>query len=172
MFGIMALIFADLLCFCNFFATGTVLIGMRYWAYLASKLLIAASLFSAGWYGLHAVWPRPQPFMRVQLDPFARDLGYTVAVMTFGLLALGVIYIILLDQRFRCRTCLRRLRMPVTSGGWNQWLMGPPRTDYICPYGHGTLRIPEVNIGGTADPNWKPIDDMWKELEELGPPRK
>jgi len=145
---------------------------VRYWAYLAGKLAAAAGVLALAWKGFHAVWPEPAPFMRVQLEPFARDLGYTVAVMVFGLLSVGLIYLVLLDQRFRCRTCLRRLRMPVTHGTWNQFLLGVPRTEYICLYGHGTLRVEEVHIAGVSDSNWKPNDDMWKELEELEESRK
>ncbi|MEZ5351435.1 MAG: hypothetical protein R2762_02275 [Bryobacteraceae bacterium] len=141
---------------------------MRYWAYLLAKLAAAWGLLFALWTGMHALWPEPEPFMRVRLQPFARDLGYTAAVMLFGLAAVGVVYLIVLDQRFRCRTCLRRLRMPVTRGSWNQLvLMGPPRTEYICPFGHGTLRVPDLHLESPEKPDWHPIDDMWKELAEL-----
>jgi hypothetical protein len=56
--------------------------------------------------------------------------------------------------------------MPLTQGLWNRTLMGPPRTDYICPFGHWTLRVPEVRLSG-AGSVWTPIGDMWRELEEL-----
>jgi hypothetical protein len=145
---------------------------VRYWGFLAVKLTAAAALLALAWKGFHSVWPQPEPFMKVQLEPFARDLGYTVAVMVFGLVSVGIIYLVLLDQRFRCRSCLRRLRMPVTHGTWNQLLLGAPRTEYICTYGHGTLQVEEVSLAGASDINWKPIEDMWKELEELEESRK
>ncbi|MBM3813280.1 MAG: hypothetical protein FJW20_16770 [Acidimicrobiia bacterium] len=140
---------------------------MRYISYLAGKLAAAAALLALAWKGLRAWWPEPYSFDEVKLDPFGRDLGYTAAVMLFSLMAVGLIYLVILDQRFRCRTCLRRLRMPVTRGTWNQFLLGVPSTEYICPYGHGTLRVEDVHLAGVSDMNWKPIDDMWKELEEL-----
>ncbi|MEZ5398036.1 MAG: hypothetical protein R2729_00120 [Bryobacteraceae bacterium] len=146
---------------------------MRYWAYLAAKLLVAWGLVAGAWKLMNALWPQPEPFMRVQLEPFARDLGYTVAVMLVGLFAVGLVYLVILDQRYRCRTCLRRLRMPLSKGSWNELvLMGPPRTEYICPFGHGTLRVPDLRLETNEPLDWHPIDDMWKELAELQDTRK
>jgi hypothetical protein len=58
--------------------------------------------------------------------------------------------------------------MPVHAGSWpNMLLFGQPRTEYICLYGHGTLKVPEVRITSTA-PDWeRHDDDIWKELEAL-----
>ena len=61
---------------------------------------------------------------------------------------MGVIWLAICDQRYRCRTCLRRLRMPILTGDWTHILLGPPRTEYICPFGHGTLKVDEVQITG------------------------
>ena len=39
--------------------------------------------------------------------------------------------------------------------------------EYICIYGHGTLKVPEVQITGSKS-DWEPHqDDIWKELESL-----
>ena len=55
-----------------------------------------------------------------------------------------------------CRVCLRRLRMPVETGSWSRMLQfGRPRIEYICPYGHGTLREDELQISGLENPEWK-----------------
>jgi hypothetical protein len=140
---------------------------MRYWAWLFAKLLMLCGIVAGLWKLMHLLWPEPEPFMRVHLEPFGRDLAYTIAVMVFSLFALGLLYLVILDQRFRCRTCLRRLRMPVSRGSWNQPLLGPPSTEYICLYGHGTLRVEDLHMAGSSAPDWKPIDDMWKELEEI-----
>jgi hypothetical protein len=146
---------------------------MRYWGYLALKLSAVAAFLRAGWWALNAWWPAPEPFLtQIQTQRFARDLGFTTAVMILWLIAVGLVYLAVVDQRLRCRTCLRPLRMPVSRGSWNQVLLGPPRTEYICPYGHGTLRVPELHLPGASYPAWEPIDDMWKELEELGTGRK
>jgi hypothetical protein len=145
---------------------------MRYWGLLAAKFA-AIGIFMLSVYAvLKAFWPMSDTVSRYGLAPFARDLGYTSVLMLLWLVGVGLAYLAILDQRYRCRTCLRRLRMPLTSGGWNGILLGPPRTDYICPFGHGTLRVPDLHISSGGDAEWDPIDDMWRELEELHSSRK
>ena len=62
------------------------------------------------------------------------------------------LYLIIWDQRYRCRVCLRRLRMPIETGSWSRMLQfGRPRIEYICPYGHGTLKEDELQISGLAE---------------------
>ncbi|MBM3739277.1 MAG: hypothetical protein FJW39_26190 [Acidobacteria bacterium] len=133
---------------------------MKYWSYFIAKVVAVACLLTLIWRGLHAVWPDPSPV-------FAQDLEYTFAVMFLSLFGFGLLYLSALDQRYRCRTCLRRLRMPVSFGTFNHVLLGAPRTDYICPWGHGTLRVSEVPFASPEKADWHAIDDMWKELYEL-----
>jgi hypothetical protein len=142
---------------------------MRYWAWLAIKLTAGAALLLGIDQLIHAWFPRPGAFLYAHPEPFAHDLAYTTVMMVFFLLCFGVLHLIIWDQRTRCRTCLRRLRMPVNAGSWsNMLLFGQPRTEYICVYGHGTLRIPEVELTGPKRPDWKANDDdIWKELESL-----
>lgn len=103
--------------------------------------------------------------MSVHVQPFAGDLIYTFALILYGLFCVGLVYAIIWDQRYRCRTCLRRLRMPIATGSWKNVLLGPPRTEYICVYGHGTLKFSELQITGRQQPDWqKHDDDIWKEL--------
>ena len=43
--------------------------------------------------------------------------------------------------------------------------LGLPRIEYICPYGHGTLREDDLRISGMSMAEWEPhSDDMWAEL--------
>jgi len=150
---------------------------MRYWGFLAAKLAAAgAILYGLRWTILRVV-PLPEPFSfpmaqqeryYVPNDPFAHDLGYTFLMMLYTLSAAGLLWIILWDQRYRCRTCLRRLRMPVLVGSWTHILLGRPRTEYICLYGHGTLKVEELQSTGHSEPDWQPHDDIWKELYALG----
>jgi hypothetical protein len=145
---------------------------MRYWAYLAAKIAVAgAALFGLlallNWY-----WPPDPPFRfrgtswQYQPPRFAYDLGYTLAVLLWFLLCVGAIYAIFFDQRYRCRVCLRKLRMPIETGSWSRSLLfGRPRIEYICPYGHGTLKEDELQISGLENPEWTPhSDDIWDEL--------
>ena len=148
------------------------LLSMKYWTYFIVKLAVIAGFMSLVWKGFHAIWPEPLPFMRVRQAPFAHDLGYTFAVLIFSLICVGLVHLSILDQRYRCRACLRRLRMPLTYGSWNHIFLRPPRTDYICPYGHGTLRVPDVHFTSPEHIDWRPIDDMWKELYDLEESKK
>jgi len=93
-------------------------------------------------------------------------LAINVALMVWFLLGVGMLYLIVYDQRYRCRVCLRRLRMPVETGSRGFMLqMGRPRTEYICPYGHGTLKQEEFQTSGLENPEWTSHSgDMWDEL--------
>jgi hypothetical protein len=144
---------------------------MKYWGYLLAKFAGAFALLWAIGYGAGKLFPKPSTtFWNQRQDPFAHDLTYTTAMMVYFLLTVGVIYLVIWDQRYRCRTCLRKLRMPVSAGSWpNMFLKGQPRMEYICIYGHGTLKVPEVELTGPKTMDWQPHnDDIWKELEALG----
>src|SRR5271155_1502577 len=113
---------------------------MKYWGYLLAKLVVAGLFLGALWYGVRALLPKHVVYLYSQTDPFGHDLGYTAVMMLYFLVCAGALAVIVWDQRYRCRTCLRRLRMPVAAGSWpNMLLIGEPRMEYICFYGHGTL---------------------------------
>lgn len=141
---------------------------MSYWLYLAAKL----ALVGGGVYGLqYAVghlFPPPMP-TRFGTAPslFLYDMGYTFAVLGVWLIGAGLVYLAIWDQRRRCRTCLRKLMMPIPTGSWGNILtIGRPKTEWICRFGHGTLRIEELQFTGKQTPDWEPHgDDIWKELE-------
>jgi hypothetical protein len=142
---------------------------MRYWAYFAAKIAVAAGVFR----GLVALlnWKFPPELANIHgfrfVPPrFGYDLTFTLASMGLFVLAAVTVKFIIMDQQHRCRVCLRRLRMPVETGSWSYMLqLGRPRIEYICPYGHGTLKEDELQISGTAEPEWTPhSDDIWEEL--------
>src|ERR1043166_8814004 len=150
---------------------------MRYWAFLSGKLLAIAGLSYAMFAALQRFWPPPQQFAYVYLGElsgaaqpytprFGHDLGFTLAVGLWFLLSCGMLYGAIWDQRYRCRVCLRRLRMPVETGSWSRMLQfGRPEIEYICTYGHGTLKEDEFQISGLEGPEWTPhSDDLWAEL--------
>jgi len=140
---------------------------MRYCAYFAAKLVTVAATFYGLLVLLNWYWP-PEPPSRFSYIPprFGYNLGYTLTVLILFLLFTAGMYFIIWDQRYRCRVCLRQLRMPVETGSWSRMLQfGRPRIEYICPYGHGTLREDELQISGLENPEWTPhSDDMWEEL--------
>ena len=138
---------------------------MKYWGYLIAKLVAAGGLVAGLWFCVERMLPPPQPFLTQEVDGFGQDLGWTLVVFALWLLSVGLLYWIIRDQKTRCRVCLRRLRMPVAMGSWsNSLLLSPPRTEWICPYGHGTLSIMDIQFSGEEDPDWHKNGDMWDEL--------
>lgn len=150
---------------------------MKYWLYLAAKLLLGAGAV----YGLQAALisfypqaPTPLPRFGPAQPLFLHDMLFTFATLGVWLIGTAVLFAILWDQRRRCRTCLHRLIMPLRTGSWgNIVTSGRPQTEWICPFGHGTLRIEELQITGRQSPDWEPHDDdIWKELESYYQARK
>jgi len=142
---------------------------MKYWGFFCAKLALAAGVLYLVWQGVLWLLPAPTPFLYMWQPRFAHDLPSTLALGGFFLLCCGALYLIVLDQMYRCRVCVRRLRMPVETGSWSRMLqLGRPRIEYICPYGHGTLKVPEVQIAGREQPDWEQHGDIWQELSSLG----
>jgi hypothetical protein len=100
------------------------------------------------------------------LDHAGASLAINLALMVWFVLAVVTLYLIVRDQRYRCRVCVRRLRMPVESGSRSFMLqLGRPRVEYICPYGHGTLKQEEYGTSALENPEWtESSGDMWEEL--------
>jgi hypothetical protein len=152
---------------------------MKYWSYLAAKLALATGL--ALW--LHHVvqysFPIP-PKNRYGFRPslFLQDMNFTFAILAVWMVATGLFALVIWDQRRRCRTCLRRLRMPISLGSWsNMLIFGRPQTAWICPYGHGTLKRDDVQLdvqlAAFSQTSWEPHgDDIWKELESYSSTEK
>jgi hypothetical protein len=142
---------------------------MRYWAWFAAKLAVAI----AGSGGLLKWVSRLFPADKDTLAPLGKGVSYLLcdlALMLVFLLFAGALYLAVWDQRYRCRVCLRRLRMPIATGSWSQILLfGRPQIEYICPYGHGTLREDDLHISGMSSAEWTPhSDDIWAELTAPG----
>ena len=138
---------------------------IRYWGFLLLKLA-GAAMGSAGslWF-LNLFWLPCTPLFRLNAHRFAFDLWYTTLVGVWFLFAYGLFYLAVWDQRYRCRTCVRRLRMPIETGSWGYMLqLGRPQIEYICAYGHGKLNVEEVQISGAASPEWTEQGDIWDEL--------
>jgi hypothetical protein len=138
---------------------------MRYWAWFAAKLAVAI----AGLLGLLKLVARAFPPQEGTFAPLNHGMSFLLCdlALFFCFLAFaGAVYLNIRDQRYRCRVCLRRLRMPVETGSWSAILQfGRPRIEYICPYGHGTLREDEIHISGYSSAEWTAnSDDIWSEL--------
>ena len=142
---------------------------MRYWAWFAVKLAIVVAVFRLLLSVISKLFP-PEKDVLAPLNKGISFLLCDLALMLWFLLAAGALYFVIWDQRYRCRVCVRRLRMPIETGSWSSILQfGRPRIEYICPYGHGTLKEEELQISGLENPEWTPhSDDIWTELCEAG----
>ena len=141
------------------------LINVRYWGLLAGKLALCVTISYTLLGAIDSIWPSPLWFHDVRTPRFGVDLVYTSVVGIWFLFFVGLLYLCIWDQRYRCRVCLRRLRMPVETGSWSRMLLvGRPRIEYICAYGHGTLKEEELQISGIDNPEWTESGDMWEEL--------
>jgi hypothetical protein len=150
---------------------------MKYWLYLIAKLLLAAGAVCGLQAALVLCYPEgPAPLERFGPPPplFLHDMLFTFLTLGVWLVGAALLFGILWDQRRRCRTCLHRLIMPLQKGSWgNMVTFGRPQTEWICPFGHGTLSIEELQITGRQFPDWQPHDDnIWKELESYYQARK
>ena len=129
---------------------------MKYWLFFSAKLALAAAVFAGIWMAMELLLPDPAMFNDVKMRRFGQDFTWTTAIFAYFLAAAGALYVIVLDQRYRCRTCLRKLRMPVNSGAWDQMLrIGTPQVEYICPFGHGTLNVKLVHFAGREGDDWR-----------------
>ncbi|MDX2269880.1 MAG: hypothetical protein NW208_17390 [Bryobacter sp.] len=131
----------------------------RWWLLLAAKgiVLLALHIGLLAWAGSFFADTR-----------LGIDLDYTFSVMCADLVLFVVGYFFWMDQKYRCRTCLRRLRMPVAKGSFGKAsLFSPPSLEWICTYGHGTLREPSAPLVGPAQTEWvQHKDDFWQAFED------
>lgn len=142
---------------------------LRFWSFLLLKLGAATTGSAASLWVLNLFWEPRTPLFHLNHMQFSYDLGYTTLVGVWFLMSYGFFYLAIWDQRYRCRTCLRRLMMPVEVGSWSSMMrLGRPEMEYICPYGHGKLNVAEVQIAGKESPSWKAQGDIWEELFSAG----
>ena len=144
---------------------------VRYWGFLLLKFVAAALGASVALWFLNLFWIPATPWFHLNRYQFTFDLLYTTLAGVWFLMSYGLFYLAVWDQKYRCRTCLRRLRMPVETGSWGHMLrLGRPQLEYICPYGHGKLNVAEFQISGKIQPEWTEHGDIWSELFPVGKP--
>lgn len=147
--------------------------GVRYWGFLALKLALSCGISAVFLCELNYSWTPETPWPILNWKLFGTSLMYTSLCLLWFLMAAGLIYLSILDQRYRCRVCLRRLRMPIETGSWSRMLqLGRPTVEYICIYGHGKLNVAELQISGTENPEWTEQGDIWSELFAGDPDKK
>jgi len=68
------------------------------------------------------------------------------------------------DQQSRCRTCLRRLELPVEIGRTGSVLLNWAGTEMVCSEGHGVLYVPESGANSLDQNRWNRLDESWSNL--------
>ncbi len=130
----------------------------RWWILAAAKAMVVLVIHLALMLAVARLYPDGMLGVHLQ---------YTFAVIGVDLALFVVAYFLWLDQRYRCRTCLRKLRMPVATGSFGKaTLFSPPHMEWICPFGHGTMREPGAPLVQDADAQWvRHEDDFWKSFD-------
>jgi len=72
------------------------------------------------------------------------------------------------DQQGRCRTCLRRLQLPVEIGRPGSVLLNWAGTEMVCPEGHGVLYQPDSAANSLDQDRWNKLDESWESLFRPG----
>lgn len=130
---------------------------------MAAKV-VAATAVTAGLYWLARATVFRMGWLNGRFDvvQFTFDgvlLGFWILPMVW----IGLVVLAWHDQRYRCRTCARQLRMPVNDGSYGTLLLDHPGTEWVCPYGHGKLRV-EVWVADKRSPAWREYGEFWEEL--------
>ena len=104
------------------------------------------------------------PSGAIDLSRVLGDYSTLITTWVFGLIACGFLHLSWRDQQMRCHVCLRRMRIPSSSGSWASFLFNRPKTEYLCPVGHGTVSVTPGEPGGPDSSDWKDMDESWREL--------
>ena len=116
---------------------------------LVCRALLSAVAWVAGLEVLAAAFPVASGTLSIILSCFFLVwlLGSALALLRWGR-----------DVEARCRTCFRRLRLPVEEGEWGAILIRPKSVESICPWGHGHLVVDRLSA------RWTFSGDYWQEL--------
>lgn len=138
---------------------------MKYWSLMVVKLIAAAAIVAGVWYVITLLLPPAPGGLLKDWPRFGSDLVYTLAVGFSVLLGFGLGWLAAVDQVYRCRTCLRRLRMPQSEGTYSSIMLGgTPFTEYICTFGHGKLFVPDVHLSSSRAMKWIGYGTLWENL--------
>jgi hypothetical protein len=131
---------------------------LRYWLFFVGKSF-------AGLGGIGCVWLQVvDPSKGLDLNRSLGDYAGLITTWVFSLIACGFLHLSWRDQQLRCHVCLRRMRIPASSGSWASYIFNRPRTEYLCPAGHGTVSVSPGEPGGPESSDWKDMDESWRDL--------
>jgi hypothetical protein len=123
----------------------------RFWSFYVGKTAIAAMLVTlAGVEMRFGITMTPTGAR----DPLVLMLAMWPLLLAFG----GALLWSWIDQRLRCRRCLRRLDLPVHMGVLGASLFDPTGVESVCPVGHGALYEPDTEMSDAA---WITLDEFF-----------
>lgn len=128
--------------------------GWRYWGFLVAKAFAVAIL-------LPLIWVEAGAAIRSLLTGGWRILAGVISVVVLVIATGRAMIWCVADQRRRCRTCLRRLVLPVSVGSYAS-VFEPSATEMLCEQGHGALSLSDTETD--VQDRWTRLDDSWKAL--------
>jgi hypothetical protein len=131
---------------------------LSYWLFFIAKSYLGLGAIGCGWILFI------DPSNGVDLSRGLGEFSVLITTWVFALFACGFLHWSWRDQQLRCHVCLRRMRIPATSGSWASYLFNRPRTEYLCPAGHGTVSVSPGEPGGPDSSDWKDMDESWRDL--------
>ncbi len=136
----------------------------KYWALLLGKILVVGNLaWGLGWL-VGRLMPAPSHLL-ANWSRLGTDWPYTLGMALGGLAIYLLLRLALWDQKFRCRVCIRRLRLPQAEGIYSSVLLGgAPYCEYVCTWGHGKLYVPELHLASSGKAIWTGYESLWDNL--------
>jgi hypothetical protein len=132
-------------------ASGRLRKSWRFWAFCAVKSVFVVALVAVT--GVEVRFGIAVTTTGAR-DPLLLALATWPLMLAFG----GALLWSWLDQRLRCRRCLRRLDLPVHMGVLGASLFDPTGIESVCPVGHGALYEPDT---GMSDAAWITLDEFF-----------
>lgn len=129
--------------------------GWRYWGFLALKAAAVAVLLPLVWIEIGTMLRHLSKGM-----PGRGVIGLVTTLLLIVAMARAMLWCVA-DQRRRCRTCLRRLVLPVSVGSWASQFE-PSSTEMLCEEGHGALALSDAETN--VQDRWTKLDETWKAL--------
>ncbi len=132
--------------------------GLRYWLFFVGKTFFGLGAIGCVWILI------VDPSGAIDLSRGLGEYAVLITTWVFALVACGFLHLSWRDQQMRCHVCLRRMRIPASSGSWASYIFNRPRTEYLCPAGHGTVSVSPGEPGGPDSSDWKDMDESWRDL--------
>ncbi len=124
--------------------------------FAAKSALLLAVAGLAAWSAVHwiAAWIASSTYPTVDEYSIWLFLPLAIAALSWSVR----------DQQRRCRTCLRRLELPVEIGRPGSVLLNWSGTEMVCSDGHGVLYLADSPANSLDHDHWSKLDQSWESL--------